>query len=67
MGKKYNKTCAALNCIEHFSFKNYWKSQKITAGIIRYKSIIKKKKKRRDEIVLLAKPKLNSIEVLTLS
>ena len=37
----------------------------ITAGIIRYKSIINKKKKKHDKIVLLAKYKLNSIEVLT--
>ena len=35
----------------------------ITAGI-KYKSIIKKKKKRNDKIVLLAKAKLNTIEVL---
>ena len=37
---------------------------KITAGIKKYKSIIKKKKKKHDKIVLLAKSKLNSIEVL---
>ena len=37
---------------------------KITAGIKKYKSIIKKKKKNHDKIVLLAKSKLNSIEVL---
>ena len=36
----------------------------ITAGIKRYKSIIKKKKKKHDKIVLLAKYKLNSIEIL---
>ena len=36
----------------------------ITAGIKKYKSIIKKKKKKHDKIVLLAKSKLNSIEVL---
>ena len=36
----------------------------ITAGIKKYKSIIKKKKKNHDKIVLLAKSKLNSIEVL---
>ena len=36
----------------------------ITAGIIKYKSIIKKKKKKHDKIVLLAKSKLSSIEVL---
>ena len=35
----------------------------ITTGI-KYKSIIKKKKKRNDKIVLLAKAKLNAIEVL---
>ena len=36
----------------------------ITAGIKKYKSLIKKKKKKHDKIVLLAKSKLNSIEVL---
>ena len=33
-----------------------------TAGIKKYKSIIKKKKKKHDGIVLLAKTKLNSIK-----
>ena len=36
----------------------------ITVGIKKFKSIIKKKKKKHDKIVLLAKSKLNSIEVL---
>ena len=36
----------------------------INAGIKKYKSIIKKKKKKHDKIVLLAKSKLNSMEVL---
>ena len=36
----------------------------ITAGIKKYKLIIKKKKKKHDEIVLFTKSKLNSIEVL---
>ena len=37
----------------------------ITAGIKKYNAIIKKKKKKKhDKIVLLAKSKLNSIEVL---
>ena len=36
----------------------------ITAGIKKYMSIIKKKKKKHDKIVLLAKTKLNTIEVL---
>ena len=36
----------------------------ITAGIKKYKSIIKKKKKKHDKMVLLAKSKLNSMEVL---
>ena len=35
----------------------------ITTGIKKYKSIIKKKKMKHDKIVLLAKSKLNSIEV----
>ena len=36
----------------------------IAAGMKRYRSIIKKKKKKHDKTVLLAKSKLNSIEVL---
>ena len=36
----------------------------ITAGIKRYNPIIKKKEKKHDEIVLLAKTGLNSLEVL---
>ena len=36
----------------------------IAAAIKKYKSIIKKKKKKHDKIILLAKTKLNSIEVL---
>ena len=36
----------------------------ITAGIIKYKSMTKKKKKKYDKILSLAKSKLNSIEVL---
>ena len=36
----------------------------IAAGTKKYKSIIKEKKKKHDKIVLLAKSKLNSIEVL---
>ena len=37
----------------------------ITAGIKKYKSIIKKEKKKHDKIVLFTKYKLNSVEVLT--
>ena len=36
----------------------------IAAGIKKYQSIIKEKKKKDDKIVLLAKSKLNSIEIL---
>ena len=36
----------------------------ITAGIKKYKSIMKKKKKKQDKIVLLEKAKLNTVEVL---
>ena len=36
----------------------------ITAGIKKYKSITKKKKKKHDEILSLAKSKLNSLVVL---
>ena len=35
----------------------------VTVAIKKYKSIIKKKKKKHDKIVLLAKTKLNSIEI----
>ena len=37
----------------------------VAAWIKKYKSIIKKKKKKHDKIVLLAKSKLNSIEVFS--
>ena len=36
----------------------------ITAGIKKYKSVIRKKKKKPGKLVLLAKSKLNNIEVL---
>ena len=36
----------------------------VTTGIKKYKSIIKKKKKKHNEIVLLGKSKLNTIEDL---
>ena len=36
----------------------------MAAGIEKYKSIIKKKQKKHNKILLLAKSKLNSIEVL---
>ena len=37
----------------------------ITAGIKKYQPIIKKEKKKHDKIALLAKSRLNSVEVLT--
>ena len=40
------------------------KIRAITAEIKKYQSVIKKKKKKHDEIVLLAKSNLNSVEVL---
>ena len=40
------------------------KIRAITAEIKKYRSVIKKKKKKHDEIVLLAKSNLNSVEVL---
>ena len=45
-------------------FCNKMKMRAITAGIKKYKSIIKKKKKKHDKIVLLRKTKLNTIEVV---
>ena len=52
-----------------YSNRNYeyykgLKSCPITTGIKTYKSIIRKKKKKHDKVVLLAKSKLNSAEVL---
>ena len=46
----------------NYKFSNRIKTFSIAAGTKNYKSIIKKKK--HDKIVLLAKSKLNSIEVL---
>ena len=40
------------------------KMRAITAGIKKYKSIIKKKKKKHDKIVLLRKTKSSTIEVV---
>ena len=53
--------------IEITSSAILFKIPAITAGINKYKSIIKKKKKKHDKhdkVVLSAKTKLNSIEVL---
>ena len=46
------------------SFVEGLKISEITAGMKKYKSIIKKKSMKHDKIVLLAKHKLNSIEFL---
>ena len=40
------------------------KASALTVGIKKYRSIIEKKKKKHDKIVLLAKTKLNTIQVL---
>ena len=49
---------------KNYKFSNRIKICAITAGIKKYKSIIKKKKKKHDTTALLAKSKLNSIEAL---
>ena len=49
------------------SFAIWLKVCAITARIKKCKSIINKKKKKHDEIVLLTKTKLNSIEVFILN
>ena len=36
----------------------------MTAGLQKYKSIIKKKRKKNEKTVMLAKTKLNSLEIL---
>ena len=69
MSKKHKKVCKTQNSLAGIligitSSVIGLKICAITAGIKKYKSIIKKKKKKHDKIVLLAKFKLNSIEVL---
>ena len=78
MNKKYKNVCTILNYIEHFlilastfngcisisAFATALKVCAITARIKKYMSIIKKKKKKHDNIILLPKSKLDSIEVL---
>ena len=66
MSKKRKKVCRDLDYIEQLSILVSaigLKTYVITAGIKRYKSIIKKRKKH-NKIVSLAKSKLNIIEVL---
>ena len=76
MSKKQEKVCPTLISIFAFvslvgipneitSSEAGSKICAITAAIKRYKSIIIKKKKKHDKVVLLAKTKLNSIEVVT--
>ena len=48
----------------NYKFRKWIKIYAITAGIKKYKSVTKKKKEKHDKIVLLAKSKLNRIEVL---
>ena len=46
------------------SAAKWWRKCAITAGIKKYKSIIKKKRKKHNQVVFLVKTKLNNIEVL---
>ena len=46
------------------SFANRIKICTITAVIKKYKALIKKKKKRHNEIAFLAKPRLNTVDIL---
>ena len=57
---------ASLVCIPIgiTSFGTGLKIYAITTGIKKHNSVIKKKKKKNDKIVLLAKSKLNRIEVV---
>ena len=72
MSEKYKKKRKYLNHVENLLFVLIditrsavgTKICAITAGIKKYKSIIKKKKKKLDEIKLLGKVKLNTIEDL---
>ena len=64
MNEKYKKTCEYLNYVEHLLILASTVTGCISISAFPYKSIIKKKKKKYHKIVLLAKSKLNSIEVL---
>ena len=50
------------NSYGNYKFCNKIKNLCITAGIKKFRSIIKRKKKKHDKIVLLAKSKLKKIE-----
>ena len=76
MSKKHKKVCIT-GCILISVFSSLTvipigitssaiglKTCALTAGIKKYKSIIKRKRKKHDKIVVLEKSKLNSIEVL---
>ena len=69
----FNSYCLCFNlCIcfislcscKHCDFCSRNKICAITAGIKKYKSIIKEKKEKHDKIVLLGKTKLDTIKVL---
>ena len=64
MNEKYKTTCEYLNYVEHLLILASTVTGCISNSAFPYKSIIKKKKKKHHKIVLLAKFKLNSIEVL---
>ena len=70
MSNKHKKVCTNLSYIEkflilgYFSSKNGLKIFTLSAGIKKYKYIIKEKKKKHNKKLLLAKSKLNRIEVL---
>ena len=76
ISKKHKNLCTILSYIEHFlilgstipigiaSSAIGLKMCAIIEAIKNYKSIIKKKKNKNNKIVLLAKSKLNSIELL---
>ena len=62
MSKKHKKVCTTLIYINHIFVLHSTVTR--IAEIKKYKSIIKKKKKKHNKIVLLAKSKLNNMEVL---
>ena len=63
MGGKYKKVRKTLNYFEQICSKVRLKNA-IIARIKKYKSIIKKKRIKHDEMMLLGKAKLDTIEVL---
>ena len=63
MGEKHKKVHKTLKYFEQICSEVGLKNA-ITSGIKKYKSIVKKKRIKQDEMMLLGKPKLDTIKSL---